>query len=68
MVLALPLKNAVLYRFLSFPVFELDVSFLNVISSVSINLYPFIIFNRSFRCDSINTLVFVKWFNRFKLS
>ena len=68
MVLALPLKNAVLYIFSRFPVFELDVSFLNVTSSVSMNLYPFIIFNRSFRCHSTNTLVFVKWFNRLKLS
>ena len=67
MVLALPLKNAVLIYFNSqFPVFELDVSFLNITSSVSMNLYPFIIFNRSFRYDSTNTLVFVKWFNGFK--
>ena len=50
MVLVLPLKNAVLYI-----VFELYVSFLNVTSSVSMNLYPFIIFNSSFRCDSTST-------------
>ena len=29
---------------------------------------PFMVFNRSSKCDSTNTLVFVKWFNGFKLS
>ena len=30
------------------------------------NLNPFMVFNRSFKCDSTNTSVLVKWFNRFK--
>ena len=68
MVLALPLKNAVLYVLSRSPVFRLDGSFSKVTSSVSMNLNPFMVFNRSFRCDSINTSVLVKWFNGFKLS
>ena len=58
MVLALLLKYAVLYILLRSPVFGLDVSFSNVTSSVSMNLYPFMVFNRFFRCDSTNALVF----------
>ena len=42
-----------------FPVFESIVSFLNVTSSVSMNLNPFMVFKRSSRCDSVSGLVFV---------
>ena len=51
-----------------FPVFESIVSFSNVTSSVSMNLNPFMVFERSSRCDSVSGLVFVKWFNGFKLT
>ena len=51
-----------------FPVFESIVSFSNITSSVSMNLNPFMSFNRFSKCDSTNVLVFVKWFNGFKLS
>ena len=51
-----------------FPVFESIVFFSNVISSVSMNLNPFMSFIRLSKCDSTNALVFVKWFNGFKLS
>ena len=40
----------------------------NVTSNVSMNLNPFMVFKRSSRCDSVCGLVFVKWFNGFKLS
>ena len=43
-----------------FPVFESIVSFSKVTSSVSMNLNPFMSFNRPSKCDSTNALVFVK--------
>ena len=60
MVLALLLKYAVLCILSRFPVFESKVFFSKVTSSVMMNLNPFIIFNKSLRCDSTTSFVFVK--------
>ena len=65
--LALPLKNAFLY--ISEVVLLMEsvvIFFTNVTSKVSMNLNPFMSFNRLSKCDSMNALVLVKWFNRFK--
>ena len=51
-----------------FPVFELIVSFSNVTSSISMNMNPFMSFNRLSKCDSTNAFDFVRWFNGFELS
>ena len=42
------------------------IVFMNVTSKVSMNLNPFMSFNRLSKCDSMNALVFVKWFTGFK--
>ena len=68
MVLALLLKYAVLCILSRFPVFGSKVFFSKVTSSVIMNLNPFLVFNKSLRCDSITSFVFVKWFNGSKLS
>ena len=68
MVLALLLKYAVLCPVSRFPVFESKVFFSKATSSVIMNLNPFIVFNKSLRCDSTPLFVFVKWFNGSKLS
>ena len=68
MVLVLLLKYAVLCINSHFPVFESKVFFSKVISSVIMNLNPFIIFNKSLRCDSTTSFGFVKWFIGSKLS
>ena len=61
-VLALPLKNAFLY--ISEVVMLIEsvvIFFTNVTSKVSMNLNPFMSFNRLSKCDSTNALVLVKW-------
>ena len=68
MVLALLLKYAVLCILSSLPVFGLKVFFSKVTSSVIMNLSPFLVFNKSLRCDPTTSFVFVKWFNGSKLS
>ena len=65
-VLALPLKNAFLYVNEVVLLIESVVIFFNVTSKVSMNLNPFMSFNRLSKCDSTNALVLVKWFNGFK--